>query len=95
MRSVTFQKRLGTLSRMLAVRCHRWMPYRELEIEDVPVPEVGPDQVRIAVHCAGMSFAGWWWVFVCSWVSGAGVVGARAEDVSKDLSDGANLESLR
>ena len=43
--------------RMLAVRCHRWMPYRELEIEDVPVPDVGPGQVRIAVHCAGMSFA--------------------------------------
>ena len=42
---------------MLAVRCHRWMAYRDLEIEDVPVPEPGPGQVRIAVHCAGMSFA--------------------------------------
>jgi NADPH2:quinone reductase len=42
---------------MLAVRCHRWMPYQELEIEDVPVPQVGPGQVRIAVHYAGMSFA--------------------------------------
>jgi NADPH2:quinone reductase len=42
---------------MLAVRCHRWMPYRDLEIEDVPVSPVGPGQLRIAVHYAGMSFA--------------------------------------
>ena len=42
---------------MLAVRCHQWMPYRDLEIEDIPEPGVGPGQVRIAVHYAGMSFA--------------------------------------
>ena len=42
---------------MLAVRCHRWMPYQALEIEDVPVPAVAAGQVRIAVHYAGMSFA--------------------------------------
>jgi NADPH2:quinone reductase len=42
---------------MLAVRCHTWMPYRDLEIEDVPIPEPGDGQVRIAVHYAGMSFA--------------------------------------
>jgi NADPH:quinone reductase len=42
---------------MLAVRCHRWMPYQDLEIEDVPDPVAGPGQVRIAVHYAGMSFA--------------------------------------
>ena len=42
---------------MLAVRCHRWMPYQQLELEDVPVPIPGPGQVRIAVHYAGMSFA--------------------------------------
>jgi NADPH2:quinone reductase len=42
---------------MLAVRCHEWMPYQQLAIEDVPVPAVGPGQVRIAVHYAGMSFA--------------------------------------
>jgi NADPH2:quinone reductase len=42
---------------MLAVRCHRWMPYRDLQIEDVPIPEPGPGQVRIATHYAGMSFA--------------------------------------
>jgi NADPH2:quinone reductase len=42
---------------MLAVRCHRWMLYQQLEIEDVPVPTPGPGQVRIAVHYAGMSFA--------------------------------------
>jgi len=33
------------------------MPYRDLEIEDVPMSEPGPGQVRIAVHYAGMSFA--------------------------------------
>lgn len=33
------------------------MPYRDLEIEDVPIPEPGPGQVRIVVHYAGMSFA--------------------------------------
>src|SRR5277367_191050 len=42
---------------MMAVRCHQWMPYRDLEIEDIPVPTPGPGQVRIAVHYAGMSFA--------------------------------------
>ena len=42
---------------MLAVRCHRWMPYRDLKIEDIPVPEPGPGQVRIVVHYAGISFA--------------------------------------
>jgi NADPH2:quinone reductase len=42
---------------MLAVRCHRWMPYRDLKIEDIPVPEHGPGQVRIVVHYAGISFA--------------------------------------
>jgi NADPH:quinone reductase len=42
---------------MLAVRCNTWMPYQQLEIEDVPVPEPGPGEVRIAVHYAGMSFA--------------------------------------
>jgi NADPH2:quinone reductase len=33
------------------------MPYHELEIEDVPIPEPGPGEVRIAVHYAGVSFA--------------------------------------
>jgi NADPH:quinone reductase len=42
---------------VLAVRCHTWMPYQNLEIEDVPTPEPAPGQVRIAVHCAGVSFA--------------------------------------
>jgi len=42
---------------MLAVRCHEWMPYQDLKLEEVPVPLVGPGQVRIAVHCAGVSFA--------------------------------------
>jgi NADPH2:quinone reductase len=42
---------------MLAVRCHRWMPYHDLELEDVPLPSLGPGEVRIAIHYAGMSFA--------------------------------------
>jgi NADPH:quinone reductase len=42
---------------MLAVRCNSWMPYEQLEIEDIPLPEPGPGQVRIAIHTAGMSFA--------------------------------------
>jgi len=42
---------------MLAVRCHDWMPYDQLPLEEVPVPALGEGQVRIAVHCAGMSFA--------------------------------------
>src|SRR5271165_3250279 len=42
---------------MLAVRCTAWMPYHQLQIEDVPVPEPGPGEIRVAVHYAGMSFA--------------------------------------
>jgi NADPH2:quinone reductase len=33
------------------------MPYQQLEIEDLPAPEPGPGQVRVTVHCAGVSFA--------------------------------------
>jgi NADPH2:quinone reductase len=42
---------------MLAVRCHQWMPYVQLPLEDVAVPEPGPGEVRIAVYYAGVSFA--------------------------------------
>jgi NADPH2:quinone reductase len=42
---------------MLAVRCHDWMAYQDLPLEEVPPPELGPGQVRIGVHCAGVSFA--------------------------------------
>lgn len=42
---------------MLAVRCHEWMRYQDLKLEQVPPPSVGPGQVRIGVHYAGMSFA--------------------------------------
>ena len=47
----------GTNRTMLAVRCNDWAPYHELPLETVPVPEIGPGQVRIAVHYAGVSFA--------------------------------------
>jgi len=42
---------------MLAVRCNHWAPYLSLELEDVPIPEPGPNEVRIATHYAGVSFA--------------------------------------
>jgi NADPH:quinone reductase len=42
---------------MRAVRCHDWMPYQNLPLEDVPPPVLGAGQVRIGVHCAGVSFA--------------------------------------
>lgn len=42
---------------MKAVRCHDWTPYVDLKLEDVPPPPLGPGQVRIAVHYAGVSFA--------------------------------------
>ena len=42
---------------MLAVRCHDWAPYGDLPLERVAVPDLGPGQVRIAVHYAGVSFA--------------------------------------
>jgi NADPH2:quinone reductase len=42
---------------MRAVRCHDWMPYRDLPLEQVPSPALGAGQVRIGVHYAGVSFA--------------------------------------
>ena len=42
---------------MRAVRCHDWMPYQNLPLEDVPPPVLGARQVRIGVHYAGVSFA--------------------------------------
>ncbi len=42
---------------MRAVRCHDWMPYQNLPLEDVPPPVLGAGQVRIGVHYAGVSFA--------------------------------------
>jgi NADPH2:quinone reductase len=42
---------------MLAVRCHDWMPYQNLPLEDIPAPVLGAGQVRIGVHYAGVSFA--------------------------------------
>jgi len=44
-------------SKMRAVRCHDWMPYQKLPLEDVPPPVLGAGQVRIGVHYAGVSFA--------------------------------------
>jgi NADPH2:quinone reductase len=33
------------------------MPYQQLQIEDLPIPDPAAGQVRIAIHCAGVSFA--------------------------------------
>src|SRR3954468_7471736 len=42
---------------MRAVRCHDWMPYQQLPLEDIPPPLLCAGQVRIGVHYAGVSFA--------------------------------------
>lgn len=42
---------------MRAVRCHDWMPYQDLPLEEVPPPVLSAGQVRIGVHYAGVSFA--------------------------------------
>ena len=42
---------------MRAVMCRSWMPYQDLPLEDVPSPGIGPGQVRIGTHYAGVSFA--------------------------------------
>ncbi len=42
---------------MKALRCNRWMPFVDLPVEEIPVPVLGPGQVRIAIHYAGVSFA--------------------------------------
>ena len=42
---------------MRAVMCRSWMPYQDLPLEDVPSPSLGPGQVRIGTHYAGVSFA--------------------------------------
>lgn len=42
---------------MLAVVCRQWMPYQQLPLEEIASPQLGPGQVRIGTHYAGMSFA--------------------------------------
>lgn len=42
---------------MRAVVCRDWCKPEDLRIEDVPVPEPGAGEVRIAVHAAGLNFA--------------------------------------
>ena len=42
---------------MLGVICRKWAPYDTLSVDDIPMPSVGPGEVRIAVHYAGVSFA--------------------------------------
>jgi NADPH:quinone reductase-like Zn-dependent oxidoreductase len=42
---------------MLAAAIDRFGKAKELKTRDLPVPEVGPGEVLIAVHTAGV---GWW-----------------------------------
>lgn len=42
---------------MRAVLCKEWGPPGSLVVEDVPSPEPGPGEVRIAVRAAGVNFA--------------------------------------
>jgi NADPH2:quinone reductase len=42
---------------MKALFCDRWMPFVDVPVRDLPSPELGPGQVRIAIHYAGVSFA--------------------------------------
>ncbi len=42
---------------MRAVLCESWRPFAELELKDVPRPELRPGAVRIRVEAAGVSFA--------------------------------------
>jgi NADPH2:quinone reductase len=42
---------------MLAVRCPDWRRYQDCVLQEIPLPEPGPGQVRIATHYAGVSFA--------------------------------------
>lgn len=42
---------------MRAIRCGAWGGPENLELADIPAPELGPGQVRIKVHAAGANFA--------------------------------------
>ena len=42
---------------MRAVWVEDWKPFEQLQLEQVPNPEVGPRQLRVAVQAAGVSFA--------------------------------------
>ncbi len=42
---------------MRAVVCHELGPVENLRVQDVPLPEPGPGQVRVVVKAAGVSFA--------------------------------------
>ncbi|MDJ0949654.1 MAG: NADPH:quinone oxidoreductase family protein [Alphaproteobacteria bacterium] len=42
---------------MRAVLCRNWGEPTDLAVEEVPAPQPGPQQVRIAVYAAGVNFA--------------------------------------
>ncbi|BBK29597.1 NADPH2:quinone reductase [Stella humosa] len=42
---------------MRAVRCHAYGDLANLSVDEVPVPDPGPGQVRVAVHAVGINFA--------------------------------------
>jgi len=42
---------------MRAIVCRDWCRPEELRLEDIPVPEPGAGEVRVAIHAAGLNFA--------------------------------------
>lgn len=42
---------------MRAVLCHQYGPAEDLVIGEADLPELGPDEIRVALHAAGVNFA--------------------------------------
>ncbi|MCC7276574.1 MAG: NADPH:quinone oxidoreductase family protein, partial [Alphaproteobacteria bacterium] len=42
---------------MRAVRCHAYGDLAQLTVDELPTPEPGPGEVRVAIHAAGVNFA--------------------------------------
>ncbi len=42
---------------MRAIRIHQLGGLDALKLEDIPSPEPGPGEIRVAVHAAGVNFA--------------------------------------
>jgi len=86
---------------MRAVLCNRYGPASDLRVGEAPLPELGPDQVRIANHAAGVNFADTLMIagkyqekppFPFSpGLEGAGVVEAIGSDVPSPESGGISI----
>ncbi len=49
-------ERTETRTDMRALLCKEFGPPESLVVEDIPVPEPGPDEIRISVAAAGVNF---------------------------------------